>query len=47
MEVTAPKSTTGTIKPPFEGSFSVNGKAGQSGTVKVEGGKGKVTIVQQ
>ncbi|BGP29034.1 hypothetical protein JCM10296v2_000770 [Rhodotorula toruloides] len=47
MEVTAPKGTTGTIKPPFEGSFSVNGKAGQSGTVKVEGGKGKVTIVQQ
>ncbi|KAL7337612.1 catalytic activity: RhaA is able to hydrolyze alpha-1 [Rhodotorula toruloides] len=47
MEVTAPKGTTGTIKPPFEGSFSVNGKAGQSGTVKVEGGRVKVTVVQQ
>uniref|UniRef100_A0A0K3CKK1 BY PROTMAP: gi/342321267/gb/EGU13201.1/ Catalytic activity: RhaA is able to hydrolyze alpha-1 [Rhodotorula glutinis ATCC 204091] n=1 Tax=Rhodotorula toruloides TaxID=5286 RepID=A0A0K3CKK1_RHOTO len=47
MEVTAPKGTTSTIKPPFEGLFSVNGKAGQSGTVKVDGGKGKVMIVQQ
>lgn len=47
MEVTAPKGTTGTVKPPIAGSFSVNGKAGQSGVVTVEGGKGKVVIVQQ
>jgi hypothetical protein len=46
MEVTAPKGTTGTISPPFSGSFSVNGKSHQAGTVTVKGGQGKVTIAQ-
>ncbi|GAA6024212.1 hypothetical protein JCM8202_003539 [Rhodotorula sphaerocarpa] len=47
MEVTAPKGTCGTVQPPFSGSFAVNGKSGQTGTVEVKGGKGKVMIVQE
>ncbi|KWU43435.1 hypothetical protein RHOSPDRAFT_35040 [Rhodotorula sp. JG-1b] len=46
MEVTAPKGTAGIISPPFSGSFSVDGKSQQAGTVTVKGGQGKVAIVQ-
>jgi len=46
MEITAPKGTTGTVCPPFSGSYSLNGKAGKSGTFIVKGGTGKVTVVQ-
>lgn len=46
MSITAPEGTTGTVHPPFSGSFTVNGKT-STGQIKVEGGKGEVVIKQQ
>lgn len=47
MELKAPFGLTGTIVPPFFGSFKVNGQPGQRGNVTVQGGNRAVLIVQE
>jgi hypothetical protein len=47
MEITAPRGTSGTIVPPFDGTFSTGGKTGQHGNVTVSGGQGVVLITQE
>jgi len=46
MEVTAPPNITGTIVPPFNGTYTIDGRSGLSGNATVQGGGVSVILRQ-
>ena len=47
MEIDAPKGVTGTLVPPFSGSYTVSGSSQTTGNVTITGGNASIRITQK